>query len=187
MSTSIIRNQLAADLGGVGAGDHVALRRVYDATLPKLYGICLHILRDRSEAEDALQETFLNVWRSARTYDPDRGVSPITWLAALARNRSIDRLRSGRLRAVQPLEAAAEVPDPGYTPAETSEHRRSALQLASCLDQLEPAQAEAIRGAYFGGLTHVALAQNVGVPLGTMKSRIRRSLLQLRAALEEAP
>ena len=68
-----------------------------------------------ARADDALQETFFHVWRSARTYDPDRGVSPITWLAALARNRSIDRLRSGRLGAVQPLEAAAEVPDPGYS------------------------------------------------------------------------
>ena len=76
MSTSINRDRLAADLLGVGAGDHVALRRVYDPASPKLYEICLYILRDRSEAEDALQETLLNVWRSAKTYDPDRALAP---------------------------------------------------------------------------------------------------------------
>src|SRR5919197_5513946 len=85
--------ELAAALVRVAGGDRAALRLVYQETSAKLFGVCLRILRDRSEAEDVLQDVYVTVWRKAASFDPDRA-SPITWMVAIARNRSIDRLRS---------------------------------------------------------------------------------------------
>ena len=106
MTPEATRSQLAAALVRVAAGDRAALRLVYQDTSAKLFGVCLRILNDRSEAEDVLQEVFVTVWRRAATFDPRRA-SPITWLVAIARNRSIDRLRSSAMsRRTVPIEAA---------------------------------------------------------------------------------
>src|SRR5213078_3280 len=94
MTADAARSQLAAALVRVAGGDRAALRMVYQDTSAKLFGVCLRILKDRSEAEDVLQDIYVTVWRKAATFDPSRA-SPITWLVAVARNRSIDRLRSG--------------------------------------------------------------------------------------------
>src|SRR5215475_5423237 len=93
MDADATRNQLAAALARVAAGDRAALRIVYQDTSAKLFGVCLRILKDRSEAEDVLQDVYLTVWRKAATFDPGRA-SPITWLVANGRNRAIDRLRA---------------------------------------------------------------------------------------------
>src|SRR5579875_4045071 len=98
------RTRLAAALGAVANGDRAALKIVYRQTSAKLMGVCLRILGDRSEAEDVLQETYVTVWSRAGAYDPDRGLSPITWLATIARNKAIDRLRSSaRFKDAQPI------------------------------------------------------------------------------------
>src|SRR5882757_4756343 len=111
MDADAMRSQLAAALVRVAGGDRVALRMIYQDTSAKLFGVCLRILKDRSEAEDVLQDVYVTVWRKAALFNPDRA-SPITWLVAIARNRAIDRLRSGTMtRRTAPLDEAAEVRD----------------------------------------------------------------------------
>jgi RNA polymerase sigma factor (sigma-70 family) len=178
------RRQLAAALRRVAAGDQAALRLVYDETAAKLFGVCLRILNDRSEAEDVLQEVYLNIWRKAAGFDEGRA-SPISWLVAIARNRAIDRVRSAAVaRLSAPIEEAAELPDPSPLAAEAVETAQENRKLHSCLEQLETRQQAAIRAAYIEGLTYEELAQRTNVPLGTMKSWIRRGLAKLKACLE---
>jgi RNA polymerase sigma-70 factor (ECF subfamily) len=184
MTPEATRSQLAAALMRVAAGDRAALRLVYQDTSAKLFGVCLRILNDRSEAEDVLQEVFVTVWRRAATFDPRRA-SPITWLVAIARNRSIDRLRSSAMsRRTEPIEAAEAVRDSAPSAAERVELTQQHVRLAGCLEELEPRQAVAIRAAFLDGATYEELAARMAVPLGTMKSWIRRGLLKLRACLE---
>src|SRR3954471_23610815 len=112
MDPDTSRSQLAAALVRVAGRDRAALRIVYDDTSAKLFGVCLRILNDRSEAEDVLQDVYVTVWRKAGTFDPGRA-SPITWLVAIARNRSIDKLRSSAAgRRLEPIENAEAVSDP---------------------------------------------------------------------------
>jgi RNA polymerase sigma factor (sigma-70 family) len=185
MEPEAARKQLAAALARIASGDRAALQMLYRDTSAKLFGVCLRILQDKSEAEDVIQEVYLKVWRQAGTFDPDRA-SPITWLVAIARNRSIDRLRAGATaRRMQPIDDALEVSDsaPGaLQQVETSEQRQ---RLSDCLSELEPRHAVAIRAAFLDGATYEILAERMDVPLGTMKSWIRRSLLKLRACLEK--
>lgn len=178
------RSLLVQALVQVAQGDREALREVYARTSAKLFGVCLRILGDRSEAEDALQEIYLVVWRRAGTFDPGR-TSPITWLAVLARNRAIDMLRaSGRPRATEPIERALEVPDSEPDALSLLETDQESGRLMGCVGELEKRQAEAIRAAFFAGLSYPELASRSAVPLGTMKSMIRRGLLRLRECLE---
>ena len=184
MDSEARRKQLAAAIRRVAGGDRAALRLVYDATAAKLFGVCLRILKDRSEAEDVLQDVYLNIWRKAAAFDETRA-SPITWLVAIARNRAIDRLRQrGAARLSEPVEAAEAVPDPGPLAAEMLETAQEHRLLYGCLDELEAQASQAIRAAFLDGLTYEALAEREGVPLGTMKSWIRRGLAKLRECLE---
>ncbi len=168
----------------VAAGDRAALSDVYRQTSAKLFGICLRILQDRNEAEDVLQDVYVTVWRRAGSFDPQRGVSPVTWLAALARNRAIDRLRADKSRLNRPLEAAAETQDGAPLASEVVEQDEAHRQLTGCLEELEPEHAAYIRAAFFDGQTYASLAETVGAPLGTMKSWIRRALLRLKTCIE---
>lgn len=168
----------------VAEGDRQALQQVYRATSAKLFGICFRILGDRAEAEDALQDVYLSLWRRADRFDPDRA-SPITWLATFARNRAIDRLRGGKVRAMAaPVELADTIADKGPAADETMEAGQLDSRLHRCLGTLEAPQREAIRHAFFQGMTYAELAEQQDVPLGTMKSWIRRGLAKLKACLE---
>ena len=158
-------------------------QRLYEtkATELVLYGRALGL--SHAEAEDVLQEVYLTVWRRGSSFDPSRA-SPITWLATLARNRSIDRLRARpNIKAVD-VEDAAEVEDHSKSAPELIDASDEAKRLDGCLGQLEGQHASAIRTAFFDGVTYEVLAQRAGVPLGTMKSWVRRSLLKLRSCLE---
>jgi RNA polymerase sigma-70 factor (ECF subfamily) len=184
MDAEAKRTQLAAALARVAGGDRAALRMVYQDTSAKLFGVCLRILNDRGEAEDVLQEVYVTVWRRAGSFDPSRA-SPISWLVAIARNRSIDRLRAtGILRKMDPIEAAGEASDPAPDAPERVELAQQHQRLADCLKELETRHAAAIRAAFLDGTTYEELATRMDVPLGTMKSWIRRALLKLRACLE---
>jgi RNA polymerase sigma-70 factor (ECF subfamily) len=178
------RSRLSDALARAGRGSQSALAEIYEATSAKLFGICLRILGDRGEAEDALQDIYLNVWRRAGSFDAERA-SPITWLATLARNRSIDRLRAnGGRRGSEPIEAALDVADPSPDAAASLEASQSSARLSGCIGELETRKAEAIRTSFFEGATYAELAERSDVPLGTMKSWIRRGLLQLKECLE---
>ena len=184
MEVEANRSQLVAALARVAGGDRAALQIVYQDTAGKLFGVCLRILNDRSEAEDVLQEVYLTVWRKAATFDPARA-SPITWLVAIARNRSIDRLRAAAGgRRMDPIDAAEEVQDPAPAAVELVEAAQQSSRLTLCLEQLESRQSTAIRSAFLEGNTYEELAERMKVPLGTMKSWIRRGLLKLRDCLE---
>ena len=184
MATTLTRDDLALALARVAEGDRAAFRQVYQATSAKLFGVCLRILRDRQIAEDVLQDVYVTVWSRAAGFDAARA-SPITWLATIARNRAIDRLRQARpLRDAAPVEVLAEVADGGPGPEAAVVGAGERRRLESCLDQLEDRAAAAIRTAFFDGVTYDALAARAGVPIGTMKSWIRRGLQRLKTCLE---
>lgn len=178
------RDRLVAALERVAQGSSAALGELYDRTAAKLFGICLRILGDRGEAEDALQEVYVSVWRRAESFDAARA-SPITWLATIARNRAVDRLRSaGRPRAMAPIEDASGVADSAADALTLLEAGEDLARLMGCIEALEPRQAGAIRAAFFEGATYAELATRGDVPLPTMKSWVRRGLIRLRECLE---
>lgn len=177
------RAALADALVRVAGGSEAALSDVYQRTSAKLFGICLRILVNRSDAEDVLQDIYINIWRKAGSFDPGRA-SPITWLAAIARNRAIDRLRSRADKRQRPLEEGMDVPDPKPDATRGIEDRQERARLDGCIGELEGRQAGAIRTAFFQGMTYAELAERESVPLGTMKSWVRRGLARLRDCLE---
>jgi RNA polymerase sigma-70 factor (ECF subfamily) len=184
-SGSTERDELSAALGRVAGGSQSALAEVYQKTSAKLFGICIRILGERGEAEDALQDIFISVWRKAGTFDAAKA-SPITWLATLARNRSIDRKRSKASRApAAPLgDEAMDVADEAPLALAGLEAAEESGRITLCLGELEERQNRAIRAAFYEGLSNPEHAQRSAVPLGTMKSWIRRGLLRLRECLE---
>ncbi|MDP8913692.1 MAG: sigma-70 family RNA polymerase sigma factor [Pseudomonadota bacterium] len=176
------RERLAEALGRVARGERAALGDVYSATSAKLFGVCLRILPDREEAEDVLQEAYLTVWRKAAAFDPSRG-SPITWLVTLTRNRALDRLRSRRPIATEPIDLAESVADEALLADGLIEMDQEAARLAACLGELPATDGILIRAAFFQGSSYPELAARAALPLGTVKSRIRRALLKLRGCL----
>lgn len=184
MSADASRDALAAAIGRVAQGDRAALDDIYRATNRKLFGICLRILEDRKEAEDALQEVYVNLWRNAARFDADRA-SPISWLAVMARNRAVDRLRVGKVRAgAVPQDAAASVPDAAPLADTMLVEGEERTRIHQCIAALEKSSRDAIVRAFFEGRTYAALAQEEAMPLSTMKSRIRRALAKLKTCLE---
>jgi RNA polymerase sigma-70 factor (ECF subfamily) len=178
------RERLRHWLLATAAGDRGAFEQLYHRTSAKLFGVCLRILHDRGDAEEVLQDVYLTIWRKASQYDA-AGASPITWLAIIARNRAIDRIRSTQLdRASVPIDLAAELiddsPDASMIADDASEGRR----LHDCLDELSVEQRRAIRVAFFEGCTYEELAQRSATPLGTLKSWIRRGLHKLRDCMQ---
>jgi RNA polymerase sigma-70 factor (ECF subfamily) len=172
------------------AGNRSAFRALYRDASAKLMGVLLRILKERAEAEDALQEVFTRVWLNARRYDPAKGRG-MTWLIAIARNHAIDRLRS-RPDAGRDLGSDAGNDGGLDTVADSApgvETRLIALgearRLADCFATLEPDRADAVRGAYLGGLSYLDLAARHAVPLNTMRTWLRRSLLKLKECLDQ--
>ena len=178
------RDRLSRLLRQVAEGDRSALGELYRATSAKLYGVVLRIVKDSGDAEDVLQDVYMVVWRRADAFDPDRG-GAIAWLAAVARNRAIDRVRARRpVTADSADQALTTVADPAPLASESLERSEAFRRLSDCLDGLEAKHALAIRTAFFEGVTYEQLAGREGVPTGTMKSWVRRSLIRLRGCLE---
>lgn len=171
-------------LGQVALGNRAAFAQLYQGTANRLFGICLRVLAQRAEAEDALQDVYTSVWRKASQFDPAKA-SASAWLAMIARNKAIDRLRSMPFQQARAsLELANDVVDPGATPAQAVQTATDRAQLEQCLERLEPKRRSLIRSAFFDGLTYEELAAKIEAPLGSIKSWIRRGLLQLRECLD---
>lgn len=187
MTTATVdeREELAQMLIDAGAGSQKAFAELYRRTSSKLFGVCLRMLRDRSDAEEVLQEVYTTVWRRAASFDMARA-SAITWLVTLARNKAIDRLRQHREQLLDTPDSFDMVDENQPTPSQHTQSSQERRQLEMCLDALEPQQKSAIREAFFSGATYNDLAARSQVPLGTMKSWIRRSLIRLKACLENA-
>lgn len=176
------RRELAALFPAIASGDRRAFESLYERTSAKLYGVALRILKSETEAEEVLQDVYVSVWRNAGRFRAERA-SPITWLAVLARNRAIDRIR-GRKPRTASLDEAGDPASDDLNALELLEQADDRKRLDGCLDQLDQAPRRAILSAFLEGATHSQIATRESVPLGTMKSRIRRALIALRTCLE---
>jgi RNA polymerase sigma-70 factor (ECF subfamily) len=163
-------------------GDRAALSALYAATSAKLFGIALRVLDDRAEAEDALQEIFVKVWHNADRYQVN-GLSPMTWLITVARNHAIDRLRARRATQTAPMDEVAEFVAEDDTPEEAAVASSMRRQIGDCLRALPADRADAVRRCYLGGASYQDLATLYDVPLNTIRTWLRRSLLKLRECL----
>ena len=165
----------------VALGDRAAFRALYTATSAKLFGVCLRVLKNRTDAEDVLQETYVKIWHNAGRYQVS-GYSPMTWLIAIARNQSIDRLRARKVGAAD-LSEAEDIADTAKTPEQLAVLSGETQKLQHCLDQLSPGRAEAVKAAYMEGYSYQELADRLSQPLNTVRTWLRRSLLSLRECL----
>lgn len=172
----------------VAAGDQRAFGELYDRVSGPLFSLAFNMLGDKTEAEDALQEVCLQIWRRAQNYDANKS-SVFTWAAMMTRSKAIDRLRargrrqrvvSGSIEEENAREPASEAPDA----ADTSEKNDEAARVRKVLRALPNEQMEAIEMAFFRDMTHAEIAEEKGEPLGTIKARIRRGLLRLRDGLK---
>lgn len=177
------RLKLVEALVRTGHEDRAAFRDLYALTSAKLFGICYRICGERQAAEDVLHDVYLTIWKRAGAYEPHRA-SPITWLATIARNRSIDWRRAQGVRRGTPIEDAPPILDEAPLVSDTLVADEEAHRLHGCLEALEDRQRGAIRTAFFDGVTYAELAERESVPLGTMKSWVRRGLAKLRECLE---
>lgn len=163
-------------LARMAAGDDGALAELYDRHAPAALALAARVLGDRTEGEDVLQTVFLNLWKNAGRFDPARG-SVLSWVLSSVRNASIDRIRRRQAHD----RAVREAPAPtGGTAAKSSDTGRRA---AALIDRLPPDQREAIEMAYFQGLTQSEIAQRLGQPLGTIKTRLRLGMMKLREGM----
>lgn len=161
--------------------DRAAFRLLYERTSAKLFGVTLRILKDRSEAEEAIQEVYVKIWQRADRYVAGN-TSPISWLVAVARNHALDILRARRPVA-EDIDVALELPDGGPSPERAAEDSQERSRIEHCLGTLDPDRAEAVRGAYLDGYSYEELASRFAVPLNTMRTWLRRSLIKLKECL----
>ncbi len=163
--------------------DRAAFDLLYRHTSAKLFGVCLHILNNRADAEEALQEVYLKVWAKADRFAISE-LSPISWLVAIARNQAIDLIRSRRPPSLD-IHEARYVVDPFPWPEARLLADDNVRLLHQCIDDLTKEKAEAVRSAYFDGESYATLAKRYNVPLNTMRTWLRRSLIKIRQEIEE--
>jgi RNA polymerase sigma-70 factor (ECF subfamily) len=170
----------------ITAGNRAAFGQFYDRHATLMYSIAFQILRDSGEAEDVLQETFVQIWEKAKNFNPELGKSS-SWVAVLVRNKAIDRVRTLQRRSRLAEEAGAEsalANEFSETVNETIHGREKANLIQSAITELPAEQRQAIELAFFSGLTQNEISEKLHQPLGTVKARIRRGLLKLRDQLE---
>lgn len=168
-------------IGRVALRDREAFRALYGSTSAKLFGVLLRILANRSEAEDALQDVYVKIWQRAHGYRPD-AASPMTWLIAITRNTAIDRIRARRAGHAD-IDDVVDLADAGMTPEQAAINADAGNRIKECMEQLKPERADAVRRAYVEGESYNELAERLGVPLNTVRTWLRRSLLALRECL----
>ena len=190
--------ELSQLLARSALGERAAFATLYRQTSAHLLGVVLRIHPDRAQAEDVLQEVYVNVWRAASSFDAAQS-QPLTWLTSIARNRAIDSVRRARVQPLPAARGAAStdegsdehdayegLADPAAGPLELLTRASDARQLGACVEQLGAAQRQSIALAFFDGLSHAEVAIAMRQPLGTVKSWLRRSLATLRDCLESA-
>jgi len=187
--------ELSQLLARAGLGDRAAFGQLYERTSGHLFAVVLRIQRDRGQAEDLLQEIYVSVWKAAASFDAARS-QPLTWLTSIARNRAIDSLR--RAQAQPRLEsttrdddddrpdAADALADDGPGPLELLGRASDARELTQCMERLTPPQRQSVALAFFDGLSHAEVAEQLREPLGTVKSWVRRALMTLKGCLERS-
>lgn len=177
--------RVTSGLQRAALGDHGAFAQVYDATSARAFGVALRILRDVAQAEEVVQEAYLHVWRFSARFDPARG-GAVTWILMIVHSKAVDRVRAvereGRRETVAYESDARSGSDDDATFTAVSD-RWEATRVRRAMAALTSAQREAIHLAYFDGYTHVEVADRLGLPVGTVKSRIRSGLRRLRDEL----
>lgn len=172
----------SAYIARVAEGDQAAFASLYDVLAPSVFGVVRRVLRDPSQAEEVTQEVFVEIWRLAARFDPERG-SVRTWAVTIAHRRAVDRVRSEqshRDRQTTVGAASLEVPPSPEDDAIDAEDR---VRARAAMATLPAAQREALELAFYDGLTHVQIADHLGVALGTVKTRIRDGLIRLRTSM----
>ncbi len=186
-TTSLDPQQLKIWLSAAAKKDGVAFRSLYDATSSKLFGFALRILHKQELAEEALQDGYIAIWNNASSYQAHLA-APMTWMATIVRNKAFDLLR----RSDDTVEIDADhfdsevmnaLQDPQATPIETLQMSGDAKELAHCMSALEGAHRQVVALAYFHDMSHSEVAQQMSLPIGTVKTWIRRSLERLRTCL----
>ncbi|MEO9777436.1 MAG: sigma-70 family RNA polymerase sigma factor [Sedimentitalea sp.] len=175
------RHEIERLIAQIALGNQDAFSRLYDATSGKILAVCMRVLSERAAAEDAMQEVYVKVWKNADRYQVT-GHSPMTWLITIARNTSIDRLRSRRSEddiAVNGERIAAPGPSPEQSAIAASDSRR----IVGCMDELEADKRSAISGAYLDGKSYKDLSDQFDVPLNTMRTWLRRGIAALRECM----
>jgi RNA polymerase sigma-70 factor (ECF subfamily) len=186
--------ELSQLLARSGMGDRAAFAALYEKSSPHLFTVILRICRDRAQAEDILQEVYVNVWRAASGFDAAQS-QPLTWLTSIARNRAIDSLRRAQTQPQLQTANAADDEDSTVYDA-TADDRPGPLELLSqaadaralwkCMQDLSAAQRQSVALAFYDGLSHAEVAEKMRQPLGTVKSWVRRALLTLKTCLDTA-
>ena len=178
---TVTTDPLADALGGCARGDRAALRRIFEAEGSRMLAIALRIVRRRDLAEEVVQDAFVQIWRKAHQYAPDRG-SARGWICAIARNRALNTLRDGRREELVDGDALAQLVDAAH--ADEAHAAWNALEAGSrlreCLGALDEPKRRSILMAYVSGYTHGEIAGRLAVPLGTAKAWVRRGLTMLR-------
>jgi RNA polymerase sigma factor (sigma-70 family) len=187
--------ELSRLLSRAGLGDRAAFATLYELSSPHLYAVILRINRDQAQAEDILQEVYVNVWRAAASFDAARS-QPLTWLTSIARNRAIDSLRRSQAQPRLLSSHAGGDDDEGDVVDDTADDAPGPLELLAqasdaralnhCMQDLNASQRQSLALAFYDGLSHAEVAEQMGQPLGTVKSWVRRALLSLKSCLEAA-
>ena len=179
MSQDVISGLIAR----TALGDRKAFSVLYAQTSAKLFGVSLRILKDRAQAEDAVQEVYVRIWRRAGSFRAGQA-SAMAWLVTIARNQAIDMIRARQPATVE-YDDAPDVADPDPDPEARAELSGEARRIDGCLGELEQDRATAVVEAYIEGLSYQELADKNGVPLNTMRTWLRRSLLKLRECMNQ--
>ncbi len=173
-------------LSAIAKGDEPALGALYDATVGRVYGLALRIVRQREAAEEVVEDVFLQVWQQAGRYDASRG-KPLTWLLTICRSRALDYLRrvDDALVHPEPETLVAEVGDERINPQDLLLVLERNSRLYAILEKLMPVQRQLLALAFFRGMTHQEIAAHMQLPLGTVKSHVRKALDKMREHLGE--